>query len=196
MKITAIVMASGMSKRMNADKLHMKINNKCIYEYVLDTVSKHDFYEVIVVAKDDDILATAKNLGFIGIKNKTYHIGQSESIKYGVSAAKACDGYMFFVADQPFIRLETIKMLSSKFNSNNNNIVLPYYNGVRGNPVIFPYSLKSDLMDLELDQGGRVVINQNKDKIAGVDIATEYENMDVDTIQDYEELVAIKLAEG
>ncbi len=192
MKITAIVMASGMSKRMKADKLHMKINNRFIYEYILDTISRHDFYEVIVVAKDDDILAAAKNLGFVGIKNTTFHIGQSESIKYGVQAAKTCDGFMFFVADQPFIKIETIRTLCNKFSENENSIILPYYNGVRGNPVIFPYNFKNQLMDLDGDNGGKVIINQNQERIIGIDITTQYESMDVDTVQDYEKLVAVQ----
>lgn len=185
-------MASGMSKRMSVDKLHMKVNNRSLYKYVLDTIKGHNFYEVIVVAKDDDILARAQSLGFIGVKNTRYQIGQSESIKYGLKKAKSCDGFMFFVADQPFIELQTIGKLCDQFAQDRMGIVLPYYNGSRGNPVIFPYHLKNQLMGLEGDQGGKVVINQNKDKLVGVTISTKYEHMDIDTIQDYEKLISMK----
>lgn len=192
MKLTAIVMAAGMSKRMTVDKLHMKLNNKSIYEYVLDTIKQHNFYEVIVVAKDDDILARAESLGFVGVRNTTYQIGQSQSIKYGLEQAKSCNGFMFLVADQPFIQAQTIHTLCERFCENKKSIIVPYYNGTRGNPVIFPYELKNQLMSLEGDQGGKVVINQNKDKIIGVDITTKYEFMDIDTIQDYEKILSIK----
>lgn len=194
MKITAIVMASGMSKRMTVDKLHLKLNNKNLYQYVLDTIKQHRFYQVIVVAKDDDVLASAESLDFVGVKNTTYQIGQSESIKYGLEKAKSCDGFMFFVADQPFIELQTIGKLCDQFAQDRMNIVLPYYNDTRGNPVIFPYHLKNQLMRLEGDQGGKVVINQNKDRVIGVNIQTKHEHMDIDTIQDYEKLISMKEA--
>ncbi len=188
MKITAIVMASGMSKRMGVNKLRMKIKNKSIYEYVLDTIKKYNFNEVIVVAKDDDILISAERLGFVGVKNTKYSLGQSESIKAGLEKAKDCDGFMFFVADQPFIRLETIEKLCHEFAHYKANIILPYYNGVRGNPVIFPYDLKEQLISLHNDEGGKVVINNNVDKVMGIDILTKDEFMDIDTIEEYEKV--------
>lgn len=184
-KITAIVMASGMSKRMNTDKLHMKIKGKNIYEYILDTIKKHNFYQTIVVAKDDDIVTRAENLDFIGVKNKKYFIGQSESIKAGLKASTYCDGFMFFVADQPFIKLQTIQKLCHHFSNNKHNIILPYYNGTRGNPVIFPYHLKDQLMCLEKDDGGKIIINNNMGKVIRVDILTKDEFMDIDTMDDY-----------
>lgn len=186
-RISAIVMASGMSKRMKSDKLHMKLNGKNIYEYILDTIKKYRFYETIVVAKDEDILVKAESLRFLGIRNRKYYLGQSESIKAALKSSKDTDGVMFFVADQPFIKLSTIQTLCNEFNSNPSNIILPYYNGIKGNPVIFPNYLKDQLMSLENDNGGKVVINNNIDKVVGVEIQTEYESMDIDTIEDYAE---------
>ncbi|GMG96086.1 nucleotidyltransferase family protein [Tepidimicrobium xylanilyticum] len=186
LRISAIVMASGMSKRMMSDKLHLKINDKYIYEYILETIKECDFYETIVVAKNEDILRKAERLGYKGIKNPRYYLGQSESIKAALRSSKEADGFMFFVADQPFIKLTTIQKLCSEFEYNPSKIVLPYYNGTRGNPVIFPFHLKEDLLNLKEDQGGKIVIHNNQDLVIGVDIQTEYENLDIDTIDDYE----------
>ena len=192
MNVSAIVMASGMSKRMNADKLQMKINDKKIYEYIFETINNFDFYEKIVVAKDDDILEDAKSLGFLGVKNSKYFLGQSESIKVALENSKQADGYMFFVADQPFIKLDTIEMLCNEFNKNPYNIIVTYYNEMRGNPVIFPNSLKGELLCLEKDNGGKIVINANQDKVIKVNIETKDEFMDIDTIEDYERVKNMK----
>ena len=153
LKVTGIVLAAGMSKRMKRDKLQMKIKDKPIYEYILDTLVNYPFHQKIIVARDDEILRKAESLGFLAVKNHKYFLGKSESIKAGLRAAKETKGVMFFVADQPFLKLETIETLCKKFHANPSNIILPYYNGSPGNPVIFPFFLKDQLMALENDQG-------------------------------------------
>lgn len=195
MNISAIVMASGLSKRMKKDKLHLEINNKKIYEYVLETIKNYNFYETIVAAKDDDIIEKAMGLGFIGVKNTKYFLGQSESIKVALENCKRTDGFMFFVADQPFIKLATVEKLCNEFKKNPSSIIIPYYNGIKGNPVIFPSSMKDQLMALENDNGGKVVINNNSDKVIRVDIETNNENMDIDTEEDYELVKNVKVVE-
>jgi len=189
MNISAIVMASGLSKRMGKDKLHLEINSKKIYEYVLETISQYNFYETIVAAKDDDIIREAEKLGFLGVKNEKYYMGQSESIKISLENLSNADGYMFFVADQPFIKLATVEKLCDEFNKNPGSIIVPYYNGIKGNPVIFPRILKDQLMAIKNDSGGKTVINNNQDKVIKVDIETTDEFMDIDTIEDYESVI-------
>ena len=186
MNISAIVMASGMSKRMNKDKLRMIINNIQIYGFVLELISKCSFYETVVVSKDDEILDTAVKYGFKGIKNTEYFLGQSRSIVKGIESLKDTDGYMFFVADQPFLSIDTVKLLCSVFEENPEKIIVPYCNEKRGNPVIFPTSLKEKLLVLEGDSGGKSVINNNEDKVIRVNINKKEEFMDIDTIEDYE----------
>lgn len=195
MNISAIVMASGLSKRMKKDKLHLEINNKKIYEYVLETIKNCNFYEALVAAKDDDIIEKAGSLGLIGVKNMKYLLGQSESIKIALENCKRTDGFMFFVADQPFIKLATVEKLCNEFKKNPSSIIIPYYNGIKGNPVIFPSSMKDQLMALENDNGGKVVINNNSDKVIRVDIETNNENMDIDTEKDYELVKNVKVVE-
>lgn len=187
-------MAAGMSKRMNRDKLHMKINNKKIYEYILETIKDCNFHQIIVVARDDEILMKAMSLGYLAVKNNKYFVGQSQSIKLALRNLNLVDGYMFLVADQPFIRKETIENLCSEFINNPRKIVVPYYNGVKGNPVIFPQSFKEQLMNLEDDQGGTAVINNNKSRVLPVYIETDYENLDIDTLEDYEKASRIFLS--
>jgi len=186
LRISAIIMAAGMSKRMKQDKLQMAINDKPVYEYILETVAAYPFYEKIVVAKDDKILRKAVKLGFLAVRNSKYFLGKSESIKAGLKAAKETDGFMFFVADQPFLKPETIDKLCRKFHDNPLKIILPFHNGSPQNPVIFPYFLKEQLLALENDQGGKVVIAKNRNIIVKVDILTINEFMDIDTLEDYQ----------
>lgn len=190
-RITAIVLASGMGQRMKADKLQLKLKDKYMYEYILETIKGYDFYETLIVSKNSAILKRAKELGYVGVENPRYYLGKSKSIIAALRKAKDTDGYMFFVADQPFLKLSTIERLCNEFKKDPTKIILPYYNGVDGNPVIFPSCLKEELLKLEYDQGGRVVVYRNLDITLGVDIKTDYENMDIDTPEDYEKALEI-----
>jgi molybdenum cofactor cytidylyltransferase len=190
MDISAIVMAAGLSKRMNKDKLKMKLIDKFIYEYVLDTIKRFSYFkEVIVVAKDEDILNKAVSLGFKAVKNNISYLGQSESIKLGIINTHSAHGYMFFVADQPFIKYETINKLISLFQKNPHNIIVACCNGVNSNPVIFPVEFKNELLNLKGDVGGKIIIRNNPEKVIKAHIQSEEEFMDIDTIEDYDRIV-------
>lgn len=195
MNVSAIIMAAGLSKRMNQNKLKMVIDNKFIYEYIFHTIKnlRGCFKEVIVVAKDDDILEKANEIGFKVVKNENSHQGQSMSIKLGIQNLYYAEGYMFFVADQPFIKEDTIRKLLKVFENNNNNIIMASYNKINGNPVIFPNMFKKQLLSLEGDTGGKIIIKNNLDKLIKVDIQTYNEFIDIDTMEDYERIVKEKV---
>jgi molybdenum cofactor cytidylyltransferase len=93
---------------------------------------------------------------------------------------------MFLVGDQPFLSMATINRLMSVFNTDKSRIVVPVYGTRRGNPVIFPSSLKQDLLLLEGDQGGRALMEKLQSRISLVPIPDEKEAMDVDSAEAYE----------
>jgi molybdenum cofactor cytidylyltransferase len=191
MNVSAIIMAAGLSKRMNQNKLMMKINEKYIYEFIFETINmcSDSFSEIIVVAKETEILEKACEFGFFAVKNEISHLGQSASVRLGVENSNKPDGYMFFVADQPFIKDDTIKMLLSVFKKNPNSIIIASYNGMNGNPVIFPKLFKTQLLNLVGDIGGKIIIKNNPDKLIRVHIDTEDEFIDIDTLKDYERIL-------
>lgn len=195
MNVSAIILAAGLSKRMNQNKLKMKIHNKYIYEYIFDTIKTCNgcFSEVIVVAKESDILERALDLGFKAVKNEMSYLGQSTSIKLGIQNSGRTCGHMFFVADQPYIKEDTVKELLITFEKNPNKIVMACYNGINGNPVIFPIMFKNNLLKLVGDTGGRKIIQENIDKLIKVHVQSDNEYVDIDTMEDYEMLLKKKV---
>ncbi|MGD9569222.1 MAG: nucleotidyltransferase family protein [Sedimentibacter sp.] len=186
MSVSAIIMAAGSSIRMNQDKLKMKIKEKCIYQYIFEKInSSKCFNEVIVVAKDHDILKKSIEMGFKTVLNDKSYLGQSQSIRLGILNLSDAEGYMFFTADQPFISEETIKELVNTFEKNPNNITVPCYNGICGSPAIFPAIYKNQLLKLSGDTGGKIIIKDNEDKLIRVNIQSKDELIDIDTMEDY-----------
>ena len=79
--ISAIIMASGFSKRMGENKLLMKYNNKFLIEYTLDVISKCSFNDKIIVTQYKRIKEIGEKLNFKVVINEHANKGQSESIK-------------------------------------------------------------------------------------------------------------------
>lgn len=186
--INAIIMASGFSKRMGVNKLLLEYKGIPIIDHVFKEISKVEFNQIVVVSQYKEILTIGEKYGFITVYNENAHIGQSESIKLGILNSSKCDGYMFFVGDQPLIDNIQIKKILSVFEKNKDCIVIPMSNGRRGNPVVFPYEKKEELLMLKYDEKGKNVINTSK-KIKYIDVS---ENMlfDIDTQDDFNKLLS------
>ena len=194
-KISAIIMASGKSKRMGTNKLLLEYRGITFIENTLEKVLNENFYELAIVISDkkvrkkcqDYIKKSEKDEKKIYIvDNKKSEKGQSESIKIGLKTLGKCDGYMFFSCDQPFLTSDTIKKILQNFKTK--GITIPEYNGKRSLPVIFGENFKDELLKLEGDTGGKTVISNHQDKIKIVEIENPYEGKDIDTKEDYEML--------
>jgi molybdenum cofactor cytidylyltransferase len=189
--ISAIILASGYSKRMGKNKLLLIYRGKSLIEHTIETISKCGFSEVILVAREEEIIEIGNRNGIKVIKNDNAVKGISQSIKLGVMEAMKTDGYMFFTADQPFLDIDIIKTLTYKFKENLDCIIVPQFEGRRGNPVIFPYNLKEDFLKLQGDVGGKVIINKNLNKVKLVEINDGKKLFDIDTNANYEYILKL-----
>lgn len=185
MKINAILMASGLSKRMGENKLMLEFRGKKIYEYALDLLEEIGFDKVVVASSYEKILKDAEARGFLALENKDNEVGKSSSIKLGVRACDEDAAMMFFVADQPLLSKETCKNLIASFKENP-LMTYPRVGMRRGAPVIFPASYRKKLLSLEADQGGMIFAKD--DKTNKVEIGNEDELLDIDTLEAYERL--------
>ena len=190
--ITAILLASGYSRRMGENKLLLKYRGKSLIEHTIETIKKCGFSEMILVAREDEIVEIGNRYGLKVIKNENAIKGISESIKLGVRNAKETEGYMFFMADQPFLDVDTVRGLKNEFSENVDFIIVPRCEGKRGSPVTFPYIFKEDFLHLVGDVGGKVIINKNLDKVKFVEVEDSTKLFDVDNIENYEYILKLE----
>ena len=107
-----------------------------------------------------------------------------------LSSVEKCDGYMFFVADQPLINQKDIEKLIRVFRENKDFIVIPKYKEKHGNPVIYPSLYKEEILRLEGDKGGKSIIkSSNKIKYVEVEEDTLF---DIDNKDDFNKLLMRK----
>lgn len=187
--VSGIIMASGLSVRMGNCKLLMPYKNKPMIQWVMEAVEKSSLSPKVVVTGNEEIKALAKKVNLTVVVNEKGNLGQSESIKLGVSNSKEADGYAFIPGDQPFISTSFINVLIKEFEKDKNKIIVPIYKGARGNPVIFPKRFEDELLSLQGDVGGRVLLNKYKEYIQFIEIEEGELLLDIDTKEEYERLI-------
>lgn len=197
--ISAIIPAAGLSTRMGErNKLLLPFRGKTLIEHAVDTLLESKVREVIVVVGyereriEEALGSRAGRITVVG--NPLYDDGMSTSIRAGVAAASIeADAIMIYLADQPLIEPADINHLIDAFSDareQNKSIVVPFYQGRRGNPVILDSRLKSDIVDIVGDVGCRRIIKRNPDRVFAVEMDTDHVVRDIDFPQDYEELAS------
>ncbi|MBC7088582.1 MAG: molybdenum cofactor cytidylyltransferase [Tissierellales bacterium] len=184
--LTGIILAAGSSERMGKEKLTMELNGMTVIEMVLNNAISSNLDEIILVYKDPNIGLLANKKKIKAIYNKNASNGQSESIKIGVANAKEESNYLFLLGDQPFIFSEIINRIINNFNKDKDKIIIPYYAGVRGNPVLLPNKFKKELLSLSGDEGARNIFRKYNSEIRIEAFENHMYNLDIDNIKDYE----------
>ena len=194
-KISGIILAAGSASRMGKTKQLLPFGEKTLLGQVIQNAGESELHEIIVVLghRADEIEQAINFSGTKVVRNTAYSKGQSTSLIKGLeNVSSICDAAMFLLADQPLVTAAIINMLIDKFKTSNAPIVIPYCNGIRGNPVIIGSPLFHRLNSLSGNTGARALFNEFKESILKVPISNEAILVDVDTKDDYEKLISKK----
>jgi len=180
MRLGCVVMAAGAASRFGGGKLAARVGGKSLFRRALEAVPADRCFAVAVVAHELDFLALAERFRFLTVDNDRPELGVSRTIRLGLEALGNCQGVMFLVADQPFLRRESAEKAMALFAEHPDRIVALAHGGRRGNPCVFPASLFPELLALEGDTGGSAVIRRHEELLLLLETPAE-ELMDVDT---------------
>lgn len=188
-QITAVVLASGFSKRMGCNKLLMPYKGRTIIGHVFELLGQLGFGRVVVVTAYEAIREMAKDCGFETVMNDGPQLGQSRSVVLGTAASPASEGWLFFNGDMPFIQPDTVWAIMDRAQKCKNKIIVPRYGGHPGQPVYFPSECYGELTTLTGDGGGRQIIRRYPEWVVYVDIADEGQGTDIDTPEAYAQYI-------
>ena len=158
------------------------------YREILDYCSSiPDCHAVLCPDSEKGISYTIK-AGIMAVqeqkkKNGVRQKKQEKSSGMSQNSAETEEYYMFAVADQPYLKSQSVIKLIDKAlkNTGGEQLVFSLRCGdAVGNPCVFNSSLIPQLLSLEGDKGGRSVAK--KHDCVYVDIADESELMDIDTL--------------
>ena len=219
--IHIIYMAAGNSRRFGSNKLFYELDGKPMYRHLLDRLveiknrynkSKSDSQtiDITVVTRYWEILDYCACIPDChAVISPDSEKGISYTIKAGIMAvqeqkklkkssevthhtAETEEYYMFAVADQPYLKSQSVIKLIDKVLENKGNMKSVFSlrcGDTVGNPCVFHSSLIPQLLSLEGDKGGRSVAK--KYDCVYVDIADERELMDIDTLSNSKHTVTL-----
>jgi len=102
------------------------------------------------------------------------------------SPASVAVGVLIVPADMPAIRVETYRACLAAFAVDPESLVIAANDGQRGHPIIFPWSLRADVMGLH--NGLRELTQIHADRVRLVETGDPGVTRDVDSPDDYERL--------
>ena len=208
--IHIIYMAAGNSRRFGSNKLFYELDGKPMYRHLLERLieikdrynklkkagkkiknaeSNNPVIDITVVTRYREILDYCACIPDChAVLSPDSEKGIAYTIKAGIMAVQEQkktgmqDYYMFAVADQPYLKSQSVIKLIDRVIKNTGGKRLAFSlrcGDAVGNPCVFNSSLIPQLLSLEGDKGGRSVAK--KHDCVYVDIADERELMDIDT---------------
>lgn len=189
MRINAIVLAAGESKRFGDNKLSQIYKGQAILSHLLKKLEQVSFNQVYVITSMDTQTVIDEKMPFPIRLNLHPEKGISSSIKLGLEASEACEAYCFIVADQIALQAKTIEAMIQAYKQGDKGILCASFKGELGNPTIFSSYYKNDLMKLEGDVGGKKVLKAHLDDVTLFEVSSEKELMDIDTKRDWNRLL-------
>lgn len=178
--VTAIILAAGFSSRFGSDKLLTVFEDKPLVQHVMDVVAGLPFEKTVLVYRDEAVKKLAPPT-MQCVNNPNSSEGLSSSVKCGLLHCGKTDAFLFFMGDQPFVDEDTVSQLVKAFHDRKGSIIVPLYDGQRGNPVLFDPKWRRELMELTGDSGGRGLIDANSDQVCFIRAVDSKTGRDIDT---------------
>lgn len=196
--VSAILLAAGESKRMGEqDKLFLKYKGAWIVNHVMQNLWASNKSELVIVMNNNDnqLLNGQISEEIQVVVNADYKKGMTTSIQAGVKAASDnASGFMICLADQPLMKKDDYNEIIERFEllvkHDAKAIVVPMYKSKKGNPVIFSASYRHAILAHQNMEGCKEIVQSNKQHVYPLEVRNDHILRDVDTPEDYEELVS------
>lgn len=186
-KYAVVVLAAGASKRFGGNKLLTSIQGKPLYEHMLRKVDALSAFPTYIVTGYEEIQKAAEEKKIHVVENRQPELGISHSLRLGLSAClkenPEIQGVLFSVCDQPNLQLQTMLGLIRTAMLHPGKIVCSGHEGKSGNPVVWDKKFFEELMKLEGDTGGKVILEKRKEQCILLEAEAE-ELKDIDRKQD------------
>jgi molybdenum cofactor cytidylyltransferase len=185
-RVGAILLAAGRSTRMGADnKLLAEIGGRPLVRIAAEQALKSKARPLVVVTghQHERVQTALKGLDVTLVHNPDFAEGLSTSLKSGLSALPDdVDGALVLLADMPRVDASLIDTLVGAFDpARGALVVVPTFDGKRGNPVLWSRRFFGDLMALQGDVGARHLIGSHAEAVTEVAVDGNAALIDVDT---------------
>jgi len=187
MRIAALVLAAGLSRRM-APRNKLLVadqSGRSMVSRVASTALASRAETVIVVTghQADAVTASLQGLAVSCVHATDYAQGMSASLRAGIAALPAgFEGALVCLGDMPLISAGLLDRLMEAFEAAARPaIILPLCDGVRGNPLLWDHAFFGAFATLSGDRGARPLLERYAAHVVGLETGDEAVLQDFDT---------------
>lgn len=187
MKVAAVVLAAGKSRRLGRPKQRLKREGKTLLVRAVEAAQDGGCSQVVVVLGHDaeSLAADLPSRQVEIVRNEEWARGVAGSIRIGLSevARGQAEAVLFLTCDQPYLDASIVRRLLDASLRSPHSIVAAEYAEIRGVPAIFPRGEFGALSRLQGDRGARALIDAARSGAIGV--AWPDGAVDIDTETDW-----------
>ena len=193
--VTAILLAAGSSRRMgDSNKLLLPWKGKPLAVITAEHILEAGVGELIIVTghQAPETSAALSHLPARIIHNPQHEQGMTSSIRTGVSIATG-QGYLICLADMALITpgeyTLLLKAFEPEYSRNIHCILLPEYQGQKGNPVLFSAAWRESILQHPEEDGCKTLVRNNPQHHNRIPMPTDHILRDIDSPADYQQLL-------
>jgi CTP:molybdopterin cytidylyltransferase MocA len=187
----AVILAGGLSSRMQQFKPLLPLGRATVTDHVIDTFLSVNV-EVLLVAgyRHGDIEDAIKKQPVNIVYNPDYEQGMFTSIQAGIRQLQP-DYQSFFIlpVDIPLVRAATLSRLMAAAEQNPQRIIYPVFRGQRGHPPLIPSGLVPAILGWGKGGGLKAVLESEKKLALEVAVADGNILLDMDTPEEYQAIL-------
>ena len=188
MKIAAIILAAGESKRMKSPKMILPFKGRTMIECVIGNIQAAGIDEPIIVvgAWKEDIEKVAGNHRVKIVFNRNYRNGMLSSVICGInSVPPSCDAAVIIPGDMPMVSADVINKVINDYIATGKRIVIPVYQGRRGHPLLVASDLFREINRLDENEGLRQLAQVYPEDVIEAEVDSDSILKDIDTRTEY-----------
>jgi CTP:molybdopterin cytidylyltransferase MocA len=191
-KICGLILAAGLSSRMEDFKPLMSLNGRTLIENAVSSVLDGGARSVVVVTGYRGIELKALLQSCYGdqviiAENHNYAMtDMMHSIKIGCQALPSCDAFFLLPGDMPLVGQSTFHKLLVARPKEKVSVVFPTLGGYRKHPVLIDVRLIPDILAFEDNGGLRQLWKKHEELIRTVPVEDKGVWIDLDTQNDYQ----------
>ncbi|MDV3244717.1 MAG: nucleotidyltransferase family protein [Nitrososphaerales archaeon] len=183
--ISGLILAAGASRRMGAPKQSMNIAGKPMLQYAVDAFKDSRLGEVVLVVRAGLLWKPAAVGRLRVVFNPHPEEGISSSLRLGLTSINSrSEAVVIGLGDKPLLLPSTIRGLVSAYRESGSRIIIPTYEGMRGNPILLRKTLYGEMLRLRGDTGAKSVIKRHAESVLEVPVTDEGVLVDVNTPAD------------
>ena len=187
MKLAAVVVAAGLSRRMGREKVLLPFGASTVLERVLGTLAAASVEERVVVVRPNlpQSAEIARRLGARVVVNPRPEEEMLLSIRMGIAELSPdVDAFFLWPADHPSVAAETLAELARA--AGRSRVVLPINAGRRGHPALMGADLIDSIAAIPEGKGLRHLWRMRPEVLVQVSVDDGGVLIDLDTPEDYE----------